>query len=97
MNTTTKPVKIQCRAKACNCGCQGQDSWHKPNITRVVRDVVAKDHEVNQEHDVKQVVIATGTAKMPWGEEPVECVSYTWDGIVSKRPEWRLTTLKGPA
>ena len=90
MSTT----KITTRNIACRCGCQGQDPWHVGFFNRVVRDVVEIEPVVNPTNTPVATIVARGTAKFPWGVEPVVCEQYTFDGKVLKCQAWRLETLK---
>lgn len=82
-------VRILTRLHPCGCGCKGEDSWHRPNLIRVVRDV-----EVLPEPEVRtpglSTVVARGVARFPWGEEPVVGVRYR----DSRYVDWELAELK---
>jgi hypothetical protein len=46
-NTTTQLV---IRARPCNCGCQGQDPWHRASYRRVVTLLPGSDTEGTVQH-----------------------------------------------
>ena len=71
MSTKTNATKITTRGKACGCGCQGSDSWHKPTISRVIRDGMLELCEPTQ---LGLTILGRGVAQMPWGLERLVCV-----------------------
>ncbi len=100
----TRSRKITTRLSPCRCGCKGADSWHKPTITRVVREVVAVD-EVRcapKAYGARSVpgerVVARGVARFPWSAGPVSVVAVQairLDGPESGLAWWQLEELRG--
>lgn len=76
------------RLKPCNCGCKGQDPWHKPTIRRKVREV----EPVAVPDDPRGwATVAKGKVKMPWGfEEVIAEVLVYRDGRLGVLADWRL-------
>ena len=86
-------VPITTRYKPCGCGCKGADSWHKPTISRKVRNLKVERAPVHL--DSIQARVATGEAQMPWGMEPVQAlVSVFPDGRTGRYADWILVDLK---
>ena len=55
-----KAEQIIARLSPCNCGCQGQDPWHKSTYRRVVRNV-------EQVSEFRQ----RGEVRLPQSSKPV--------------------------
>jgi hypothetical protein len=47
---------------------------------------------VNEGPDLRRVVLAVGTAKMPYGVEDVELRAYSYDGKIASKT-WTRATL----
>jgi hypothetical protein len=91
----SKIETITARKNPCNCGCKGQDAWHKPSFKRAVSNFVTIEAIANETDIPQMVVVATGVARFPWGYEPVVAEVMSFDGqLFSYRPEWRLAELR---
>ena len=86
--------RIHTRLYACRCGCHGQDPWHKPHYDRVVRNIVEIPPTANPTDSAKEVIVATGTAAFPWGQERVVATVWSYDGKLQTVRTWQLETYK---
>ena len=83
---------ILTRLAPCRCGCGGSDSWHKPTIKRAIRDAEVVTPVLAGIH--LGWLVATGTAKMPWGMEPVEAHASDNNGKPGRYALWSLARLQ---
>ena len=67
----TKTEQVIARLKPCNCGCHGQDPWHKSEYRRVVSNV----EQVDEFHQ-------RGTVRLPQSTQPV---TVNRDGFYSEK------------
>lgn len=70
--TKTKRQRIINKLTACNCGCQGQDPWHKATYLR----------------SVNQTTPTEGTVRMPYSSQPVRVTRQYYGLTVSNRPSF---------
>ena len=85
MTSKTTPQRIVNRLTPCNCGCKGSDSWHRSEYKRCVTVTETMNPAVNEGPDLRRVVLAVGTAKMPYGVEDVELRAYSYDGKITSK------------
>lgn len=67
-------TRIRNLNETCKCGCKGRD--HKTHYIRAVRKVVSCRIAFGDD----KIITATGTARFPWGEEPVRQVVWAVNG-----------------
>jgi len=85
---------ILTRLSPCRCGCQGQDSWHKPTLKRKVREV--EPVAIPDDAPKGYITVAKGKVKMPWGaEEVIAQVAKYEDGRLGIFADWRLRNYRG--
>lgn len=74
-----KKARITNRLEACNCGCQGKDSWHSRDFNRTIHDVricdkivKVKAYKREENHAIRE-----GEVRFPWGIETVYEINIT--------------------
>ncbi len=71
MATNRVLITVRPSGLTCNCGCKGKDSWHAPQFRRVVHDVTPVRVDLGND----AFAVARGTARFPWGTEPVQRIA----------------------
>jgi len=88
-------AKILTRYTACRCGCHGQDPWHVPHFQRTIRDLVELDPAAIESEEGGWLILATGTARFPWGTENLVKRAYSVSGKIYRLgAHWELENLK---
>lgn len=82
-----RPIeRIMARRAPCTCGCRGKDSWHQTYYKRKITNV--REGRVIA-HDGK-IVLASGLARFPWGEEPVRFTAGVLDDGREYEVGWEI-------
>ena len=59
----------------CNCGCQGQDHWHRQSYKRVIKDIVGDTGKVKMPFSTKLVKVV----KNKYGMWVIDKTSIVFD------------------
>ena len=87
MNAKTKTEVVINLKSTCNCGCYGTD--HRKQYRRVVTTTETFSPPANEGDTMKVVVLAKGTAQLPFGMVELELRAFTRRGkICMITPEW---------